>query len=147
MAGISSVDTETTTYVGFLTTVAVKSADGKILEEDEKYSFFKGIGVDVESIQDDEVKTYATLDAHRRAKIAVDSWNNIPMDTEEMHLGGRKQNIRKQRLRKNNTPHTHKPIQNKPSSKKRIAICFKCGQKTPTLVEGRCSKCFLKVTN
>jgi len=127
MAGMSSVETENTTPdVGFLTTVAVKlgkkqpnkQEDKKhmYLEEEEKYSFFKGLGVDVESIQDDEIKTYGMLDAQRMAKNAVESWNNIPKDSEEMHHTGRKQSVRRQRSHQN---HTHKPTQNKPSSKKR----------------------------
>lgn len=144
IAGMSSIETNTTPYVGFLTTVAVKS-NGKLLEEDEKYSFFKAIGVDVESIQDDETKEYGILDTQRRAKIAVDSWNSIPKDTEEMHIQRRKQSIRKQRLYKN---HTRKPTQNKLSfSKKKMMICSRCGEKTPALVESKCTKCFLKVTN
>jgi len=154
MAGMSSVETTTTAYTGFLTAVAVKSGkkqpnkreDKKhmYLKDEEKYSFFKGMGVDVESIQDEQIKAYGMLDAQRMAKIAVDSWNSIPIDVEEMHLQKRKQSVRKQRLHQN---HTHKPTQNKPSSKKKMMICSGCAEKTPALVESKCTKCFLNVAN
>jgi len=177
MAGMSSVGTQSTAaaYAGFLTVVAVKCTDKQPdfddedhtkhthLPDNKKYSFFKEIGVDVELVQNNEIKEFAVLGAKRIAEIAVKSWDHdtiprsavedthharqrqtsrnitnssIPSDTE-----GRKQNFKRQQHK------NHKTTQNAKPNKKKMATCFTCGNKTSALVESKCTECFLEVTN
>jgi len=148
MAGMSSVETITTICTGFLTTVSVKSADGKkILDEDEKYSFFEKMGVDVKSIQSDEIQEYAKMDVQKRAKIAVDSWNNnhTPMGNIDENFFGQTKNQRHspQKIHKSHP----KTTTARDTINKRTTKCSACGNKTSALVESKCSDCFLKVKN
>ena len=154
MAGMSSDEEwvcSTATQVGFLTAVSVKSpTDSKLLlKEDEKYAFFKKMGVDVESIQDDELKAYVMLDAQRRAKMTVDSWNNseIPRDTEFASQNSKRHSRRRRQQQHNTSQKTRKahPDRSAFSSKKRkVVTCSVCNSNTPALVESKCPDCFLK---
>jgi hypothetical protein len=118
------------------------------LKSDEKYSFFKSICADVESIQNREIQEMVSLGIRERAKIAVTSWNDsgnytIPSDTKHPMNQKRKQHH-------TTTPKKHNtsiPTQRKTRAGNKQAnttTCNACLKKVAALVGPTCQDCFLR---
>ena len=151
MAGKFSVELPSTKtiHAGFLTVVHVKS-NGTTLKDEEKYSFFKEIGVDVESIQSKEIQELVRLGIRERAKIAVAKWDSgnytIPAE-DTTHPTNEK---RKQR-HNNTTPKSHNssiPTQKRKThagnKSTKTTICNSCHKEVAALVGPTCQDCFLR---
>ena len=150
MAGMSSVSSENdaTTHVGFLTAVHVKS-NGVTLKDEEKCQYFKELGVDVESIQNKEIREWVRLGIRERAKIAVTKWdsgnNTLPRDAPHPINEKRKQH------HCNTTPNSYNssvPTRvrktrggNKPAKN---VTCNSCHKEVTALVGPTCRDCFLR---
>ena len=153
MAGMSSVspdDDTSTESVGFLTAVHVKS-NGTTLRDEEKYQYFKELGVDVESIQNREIQELVRLGIRERAKIAVAKWDSgndtIPRDTKHTIREKRKQHHNTAPKPRNSSMPTRVRSTHSSNKPANGTTCNSCLKKVAALVGPTCQDCFLRDGN
>lgn len=147
MAGMSSVETTpTSSHAGFLTVVDVKSDNGVVLDENEKYSFLEKMGADVTAIQNEEINELVKADKAGTEVLSgslIDEWQHPTPTVVEFVK------TRKRKASRTTTPKQKRQngYNSSVPSQKKMAKCSKCGSKTPSLVENKCTKCFLEMSN
>ena len=149
MAGKFSVELPSTktVHAGFLTAVHVKS-NGVLLRDDEKYQYFEGMGVDVESIQNQEIQEMVRLGIRERAKIAVAKWDSgnhtIPVDTQHPMNQKRKQHHTNIPNPYNSSIPTRVRKSRSGNKSTNTTTCNSCHKNVPALVGPTCQNCFLR---